>query len=244
MINKVRKIALIDGESIRNINPLILSQYESVYYFFGAIQKGIDFDIEQNERELLTPINITMIPIAKTGKDNLDFHLSYYLGKLDLEVDEKVRFYVYAKDTGYDGLITFINKKGRICTRLDSYERLSSQIPIEVPEVDTRAELEQLKKETIKKINISQQQVKKNQLARTARSQPKYTPSNDIKKIYTQLKKLKSNQTPKKLIALENFISSKLSCSSKKSISHIETLKSHHNLTVQNNKINYSKLKL
>lgn len=125
MENNFRKIALIDGESIRNINPLVLSEYESAYYFFGAQQKGFDFDINQEERELLCPINITIIPIAKTGKNNLDFHLASYVGRLNLEANKDVRLHVYSKDSGYDELLAFYTKQGRICTRFNTYEQLS-----------------------------------------------------------------------------------------------------------------------
>ena len=228
MKNKFRKIALIDGESIRNMNPLVLSEYEYVYYFFGAIQKGFDFDVEQEERELLSPINMTIIPIGKTGKNNLDFHLTSYVGRLNLEADKEVRLHVYSKDSGYDGVLDFYTKQGRICTRFETYKQLSS------PKNTPPSQLE-----TIKQTKVSKQQVKKNQP-----KQPKYEPSDEIKKIYTQLKKLQANQTPKKLTTLENFIKSRLGCTAKQSTNHIKTLREHHKLEIKSNKLNYSKLKL
>ena len=121
MKNNFTKIALVDGESVRNINPLALSEYESVYYFFGALQKGFEFDVKQEERALLQPINITIIPIAKTGKNNLDFHLASYVGRLNLEIDKDVRLHVYSRDSGYDELLKFYTKQGRICKRFETY---------------------------------------------------------------------------------------------------------------------------
>ncbi len=44
-----------------------------------------------------------------TGKNSLDFHIAYYIGKLITEnVKNEVSFCLISKDKGYDGLISFL----------------------------------------------------------------------------------------------------------------------------------------
>lgn len=72
-------------------------------------------------------IKVEWVAIEGSGKNALDFHIAYFLGKKDLEAD--TLHFILSKDTGYDPLIAFINKKAKqeIAKRIISLEDLKQQ---------------------------------------------------------------------------------------------------------------------
>jgi hypothetical protein len=60
---------------------------------------------------------VELIRIPSTGNNNLDFHLAFHLGRLDANVDPSVTFHVLSRDTGFDGLLAHIKRRGRQCKR-------------------------------------------------------------------------------------------------------------------------------
>ena len=84
--------------------------YSCVLVFFGAQQK---VTVELNKSLILR-----LIRMENIGKNNLDFHLTYYLGKYDVKLDKRIAFDIFTKDTGFDHLIKFIEKQGRHYQRI------------------------------------------------------------------------------------------------------------------------------
>ncbi|MDP0164327.1 PIN domain-containing protein [Glaesserella parasuis] len=64
-------------------------------------------------------INITLITVKDISKNNVDFHLTYYLGKLDISTDKNIEFHILSNDKGFDGICQFIQhqREPRICFR-------------------------------------------------------------------------------------------------------------------------------
>ena len=60
--------------------------------------------------------------IKGLSKNNLDFHLSYYLGRYHSIAPKDFIFTVVSKDKGFDCLIAHICSKGRKCLRLSTEE--------------------------------------------------------------------------------------------------------------------------
>ncbi|HDR1524412.1 TPA: hypothetical protein QB463_000661, partial [Pasteurella multocida] len=56
-------------------------------------------------------LNINLITIKNIAKNNLDFHLAYFLGKVDQEVDKQIGFEVISKDKGYQGICDYIQNQ-------------------------------------------------------------------------------------------------------------------------------------
>ncbi len=50
------------------------------------------------------------VKISGTGKNSLDFHIAYYIGRLSLE-DPNGYFHIISKDTGFDPLIKHLREK-------------------------------------------------------------------------------------------------------------------------------------
>ncbi|WP_413699082.1 PIN domain-containing protein [Psychromonas sp. KJ10-10] len=108
------KWAFIDYENVGCLSNIELSVYEKVIVFIGAKQPKLDFGSKKYEM----PINLVIIQIKATQSNNLDFHLSYYLGKYDFEAKSGVAFDVITNDNGFAPLIAHIKCNGRSCKQI------------------------------------------------------------------------------------------------------------------------------
>lgn len=108
------KWAFIDYENIGCLTKVDLSVYERVIVFAGAKQPKIDFGDKKYE----SPLNITLIQIKATQANNLDFHLSYYLGLFSAQASSNVSFEVITNDNGFGPLICHIKANGRACKQV------------------------------------------------------------------------------------------------------------------------------
>lgn len=133
------KWAFIDYENIGTLKGLDLSIYERVIIFIGANQRKINICDEKYTH----PVNITLVKMDTISPNNLDFHLSFYLGKFANEAPENIEFEVITNDNGFMPLITHINSSGRACEMKRTYstvrcpiilfERLSGILPEKRP---------------------------------------------------------------------------------------------------------------
>jgi hypothetical protein len=99
-------IILIDYENVQSIDLKPLQHHDvQIKVFHGATQKfSSDFlhlalDFGKTKFEI--------VQISGAGKNALDFHIAYYIGKLSKEI-ENPEFYVISKDTGFKPLIEYI----------------------------------------------------------------------------------------------------------------------------------------
>jgi NTP pyrophosphatase (non-canonical NTP hydrolase) len=76
-----------------------------VWVFHGPHQKRVDSYFVSFGN------NVTAVPISKTGKNALDFHLSYYMGYITSR-NPDARFVVVANDKGYDPLLAHAKELG------------------------------------------------------------------------------------------------------------------------------------
>ncbi|MFC1171721.1 PIN domain-containing protein [Pasteurella multocida] len=100
------KYAFIDYENIHSLDNINLKEYEKIYLFLGAQQQYISLSEKFNDL-----LNINLITIKNIAKNNLDFHLAYFLGKVDQEVDKQIGFEVISKDKGYQGICDYIQNQ-------------------------------------------------------------------------------------------------------------------------------------
>lgn len=118
----VKKIVYVDYENMGNIKKLV--PIDGYYIFFiGSTQTSIPKSLVLATNN----IKVEWVAIEGSGKNALDFHIAYFLGKKDLESD--TLHFILSKDTGYDPLIAFINKKAKqeIAKRIISLEDLKQQ---------------------------------------------------------------------------------------------------------------------
>ena len=100
----------IDYENVPyKLSDIIQYPAEKYFLFVGRKQNL------QVKEEIKKTKQIEIIQIEGNGKNNLDFHLSYYLGLKNTVASQEIQFKVFTKDKGFLHLLQFINKTGRIC---------------------------------------------------------------------------------------------------------------------------------
>lgn len=120
------KWAFIDYENVGNLEKIDLSIYQKIIIFLGAKQPKIDF----GEKKYDKPLEIIVIQLKATQSNNLDFHLSYYLGCYESTASENVTFDIISNDNGFAPLIAHIKANGRICKhiKLATVENISAKL--------------------------------------------------------------------------------------------------------------------
>jgi len=108
------KWAFIDYENINCLSKVKLDDYAKILIFVGAKQPKINF----GEKKYHVPLDMLIIQIQTVQSNNLDFHLAYYLGKYDQEVDKNIIFEVISNDNGYSPLIAHIRANSRPCRQI------------------------------------------------------------------------------------------------------------------------------
>lgn len=133
----------VDYENVGSLARLDLSKYERLIVFCGPRHKRLN--IGDIPSDFFT--NIELIRMESTAKNNLDFHLSFYLGLQHRKAASDVKFHILADDKGYDGLISHMNKLGRDCRRLPSVAKKKvTKKKSASPKTPTQGVVEQLRK--------------------------------------------------------------------------------------------------
>ncbi len=100
------KHILIDFENLQpepfEFNSLHIDNCH-IWLFLGKFQQKT-LPVELCEVLCRFGKNVHFIRIAKTGKNALDFYLSYYLGKITAQ-DENATIYIMSRDNGFDVLV-------------------------------------------------------------------------------------------------------------------------------------------
>ena len=111
---------LIDLENVRpeNLSLLTGGQFK-VKVFAGSQQKSVTLDMAQ----ALQPLGAEAeyVRIEGHGKNALDFHIAYYIGRLAVECPGAF-FHVISKDAGFDPLIRHLKSKKIYCLRWAAVE--------------------------------------------------------------------------------------------------------------------------
>ena len=91
------KWAFIDYENIGSLEKIDLEIYQRIIIFLGAKQSKIDF----GNKKYSEALDFTIIHLNATSSNNLDFHLSYYLGKYESIAQKEISFEVISNDNGF-----------------------------------------------------------------------------------------------------------------------------------------------
>ncbi len=111
---------LIDLENVRpeNLGLLMGGQFK-VKVFAGSQQKSVSIEMVQ----ALQPFGAEAeyVRIDGHGKNALDFHIAYYIGRLAVECPGAF-FHIISRDAGFDPLIRHLKSKKIFCLRWASIE--------------------------------------------------------------------------------------------------------------------------
>ena len=111
---------LIDFENVQPASFKIPPNLNfNVILLVGAKQTKIPIELVRSMQQLGN--NAKYITINGSGKNALDFHLTFYLGKL-YEKDPTAFFHIISKDTGYDLLIDHLKSEKALVNRYATIE--------------------------------------------------------------------------------------------------------------------------
>lgn len=114
-------IILIDFENVQPNNLGRLGGHDfKIMVFLGAHQTKLPTDTVLG----LHPLGPTVsqyIRIEGTGRNALDFHIAFYIGRLSAEFPG-AHFHIVSKDTGFDPLVKHLATQNIICQRSPSLE--------------------------------------------------------------------------------------------------------------------------
>lgn len=109
-----KNYVLIDYENVQPEEMDALeNEHFSVIVFVGANQAKVTFEVASVLQRMGD--RASYIKISGSGKNALDFHIAYYLGKLS-EKEPDAYFHIVSKDTGFDLLIEHL-KSNKVSVR-------------------------------------------------------------------------------------------------------------------------------
>lgn len=120
------KYILVDFENVHESNyKELLSQDVHLKVFLGESQNKIPTELVLGIQDAVGLGRL--IQISGNGKNALDFHIAYELGRI-FSNDKNAECIIISKDTGYDPLIENIRKEfgTKSCSRVESIEKLGS----------------------------------------------------------------------------------------------------------------------
>jgi hypothetical protein len=111
------KFLLIDYENIQKLDLSDVPDNILIKIFVGQSQKSIPIELVKQTQHF--GHRLEWIKIGGQSKNSLDFHIAFYLGKLQKE-HKAASFIILSKDKGFDPLIKHINNLNWECQRINS----------------------------------------------------------------------------------------------------------------------------
>lgn len=112
------QVFLIDYENVQpDVLPALTLEDVRVLLFVGPQQGRLPIELAEAMQQLGS--KAAYVRVAKAGKDALDMHLAFHLGRLCHEMPEAY-FHVIAKDRDYDPLLTHINQSTKRAAKWSS----------------------------------------------------------------------------------------------------------------------------
>jgi len=118
-----KRILLIDFENIQKIDfERIDTTSTELFIFVGKSQNKVPFQLVEKTQKLGALVK--WVKIAGDGKNNLDFHIAFELGRLSQRTQDGVEFIILSKDSGFDPLVKYINESGITTKRIGNLAEL------------------------------------------------------------------------------------------------------------------------
>lgn len=109
---------LVDFENVQpdSLDALNHDPFK-VLVFVGASQTKVPFDTAASLQRMGS--RAEYLKVSGNGKNALDFHIAFHLGKL-AATDASASFHVVSRDTGFDPLIQYLKAHGIAAARVES----------------------------------------------------------------------------------------------------------------------------
>lgn len=130
-------IVLIDFESVQPTSfGLLARDFFLVKVFVGATQSKLPFELAAAMQPLGQ--SAEYVKIAGVGRNALDFHIAYYIGRLAIQQPDSF-FHIISKDTGFDPLVQHLKENSIFCRRWESLEDIPAVKASQVKSPEERA---------------------------------------------------------------------------------------------------------
>jgi hypothetical protein len=117
---------LVDYENVQNIDlNSIKGKNFYIKIFVGTNQTKIPVELVLKSQELGSQVE--WIQINGSGKNALDFHITFVLGRLT-QKDSEAFFHIISKDTGFDPLIAYLKSQKILCKRSEEISLITSLV--------------------------------------------------------------------------------------------------------------------
>jgi len=121
----MRRLLLVDYENVHRVD---LSPFDDSYtaiVFLGADQNAPK--AVANKRTAHRFKRVTFHKVLGNGKNALDFHIAFQLGRV-FETSPKTVCFVVSRDKGFDPLVAHVNRIGLSCRRVGSFDELTGLV--------------------------------------------------------------------------------------------------------------------
>jgi hypothetical protein len=117
-----KTLVLVDLENVHKIDLSVLDESHSAIVFVGATQNPPRAARSQTTAHRFS--RVTFRKIEGSGKNALDFHIAFELGRISESAPDTVCV-VLSKDKGFDPLLAYLNKNGLTSRRISSLDELA-----------------------------------------------------------------------------------------------------------------------
>jgi PIN domain len=118
---------LVDFENIQSISAVVLEGGPAkIKVFLGEHQSNVPLQTARALQRFGS--DVEYIQIDGNGKNALDFHIAYYIGRLAAE-NPGASFQIVSKDTGFDPLVRHLTTRGIQCGRSATVSDITSLKP-------------------------------------------------------------------------------------------------------------------
>jgi hypothetical protein len=120
-----KRLVLVDFENVQRVDLSQLDDSYSAIVFLGASQNAPK--ALTNERTAHRFKRVTFHKVLGNGKNALDFHIAFQLGRV-FETSPKTVCFVVSRDKGFDPLVAHVNRAGLNCRRIGSFDELTGLV--------------------------------------------------------------------------------------------------------------------
>lgn len=138
----IQELLLVDFENVQQIDLSRLGSSINVIIFVGANQKSIPVELVTSAQKFGSRIEWKQVD--GHGSNALDFHIAFHLGCV-LEKSPQIHCTVLSKDKGFDPLLSYLEKNGFNCKRINSQLELDPKFT-SVDDPDSKRVIEVLSK--------------------------------------------------------------------------------------------------
>lgn len=120
----MKRILLIDFENVQKLDFELIDLTDTeIIIFVGKSQNRIPFPVVEKTQTLGE--RVKWLKIAGDGKNNLDFHIAFELGRLCEKFIKDIELIILSMDSGYDSLMKYINESGISIKRISNLAELA-----------------------------------------------------------------------------------------------------------------------